>query len=70
MKMTAANLLELGIVSDIIPEPPGGAHTNPKEASKALDHYLQAALGSLSQLSPEERIELRYQRFRNIGFYR
>ncbi len=70
MKMTAPDLLRLGIVSDIIPEPPGGAHTDPEGASNILDQYLQAALSTLNDLSPQQRIDLRYQRFRDIGFYR
>lgn len=70
MKMTAPDLLKLGIVSEIIPEPSGGAHTDHKATAEILDKYLQTELSCLMNLRPEERKELRYQRFRNIGFYR
>jgi len=70
MKMTAPDLLKLGIVSEIIPEPSGGAHTDYKATAEIIDKYLQAELSCLLNLNPEERRELRYQRFRNIGFYR
>jgi acetyl-CoA carboxylase carboxyl transferase subunit alpha len=70
MKMTAPELKKLGVVSDIIPEPPGGAHIDYKGAAENMDKYLQAAISSLMELNPKDRIELRYQRFRNIGFYR
>ena len=70
MKMTAPDLLKLGIVSEIIPEPPGGAHTDYKATAEIIDKYLQAELSCLMNLNPAERRELRYQRFRNIGNYR
>jgi acetyl-CoA carboxylase carboxyl transferase subunit alpha len=70
MKMSAPELMKQGIVSEIIPEPSGGAHTDYKATAEILDKYLQAELSCLMNLNPEERKELRYQRFRNIGFYR
>lgn len=70
MKMTASDLKEQGLVSDIIPEPPGGAHIDYEASAKIIDQFLQAALTSLSDLTPQQRIDLRYQRFRNMGFYR
>lgn len=47
MKITAANLLEFGIVDGVIPEPPGGAHTEPDQAIRAVGECIQKALEEL-----------------------
>jgi len=67
LKITAQDLLGLGIADQIVPEPPGGAHTNHGEAGKILSGYLADALGSVRNLSPDQRLERRYQRLRAIG---
>jgi|CXWL01.1.fsa_nt_gi acetyl-CoA carboxylase carboxyl transferase subunit alpha len=69
MKITAPDLLELGVVDDIIPEPLGGAHTDPREAARRVGDVIARALAELETLSPEELVEQRYDRFRAIGFY-
>jgi acetyl-CoA carboxylase carboxyl transferase subunit alpha len=67
MKITAPDLLELGIIDEIVPEPPGGAHVNSEEAAKLLDPVVQRALDQTSQLPPVELIERRYEKFRRMG---
>ena len=67
LKITAANLLELKIIDEIVPEPEGGAHTNPEATAKFLDPILTAALGELSQLTPKQIVDQRYQKFRGMG---
>jgi acetyl-CoA carboxylase carboxyl transferase subunit alpha len=67
LKITAANLLEMKLIDEIVPEPEGGAHTDPEAAAKFLDPILQSALGELSQLSPRQLVDLRYQKFRKMG---
>lgn len=69
MKITAPDLLELGVVDDVIPEPPGGAHTDPREAARRVGDVIARALAELETLSPEELVEQRYDRFRAIGVY-
>ena len=69
MKLTAPDLLELGVVDEIIPEPPGGAHTDPPETCRRVGERLQAALVELSRLRPDELVAQRYQRFRSLGVY-
>jgi len=67
LKITAANLLELKLIDEIVPEPEGGAHTNPEAAAKFLEPVLEGALNELSQLSPKAIVDQRYEKFRNMG---
>jgi acetyl-CoA carboxylase carboxyl transferase subunit alpha len=67
MKITAPELLELGIVDDIIPEPLGGAHRDYEAAASALKDALLHNLSSLRGTPVETLLEQRYQRFRRIG---
>ena len=69
MKMGAKDLLEMGIIDKIIPEPPGGAHIDSEQTFKSVDKYLSQTLKKLEQKTVEERIEERYQKFRKIGVY-
>lgn len=69
LKITATDLKELGILDRILPEPTGGAHSNPLEAASTLKQALLTHLEELSQLSAQQRRELRYQKFRNMGMY-
>jgi acetyl-CoA carboxylase carboxyl transferase subunit alpha len=69
MRMTAPDLLELGIVDRVIEEPPGGAHQDPRAAARILDAAMSDALAELLQLTPDELVEQRYQRFRAMGAF-
>jgi acetyl-CoA carboxylase carboxyl transferase subunit alpha len=69
MKMGAKDLLEMGIIDKIIPEPPGGAHIDCEQTFKNVDKYLSQTLKKLEQKTPEERVEERYQKFRKMGVY-
>ena len=69
MRMTAPDLLELGIVDRVVEEPPGGAHQDPRGAAKLLDAAMSDALAELLQLTPDELVEQRYQRFRAMGAF-
>jgi acetyl-CoA carboxylase carboxyl transferase subunit alpha len=69
LKMTAPDLLELGLVDGIIPEPGEGAHTNPDNAAEALGQMLSVALQELSAKSSRELIEERYDKFRRMGSF-
>jgi len=69
MKLTAPDLLELGVVDEIIPEPQGGAHTDPAETCRRVGERIQAALAELERLRPDELVAQRYQRFRSLGVY-
>lgn len=69
LKFLSKDLMELGIIDKVIPEPPGGAHVDYEQTFKNVDRQLQAQLKKLEELTPEERIENRYQKFRKIGVF-
>jgi acetyl-CoA carboxylase carboxyl transferase alpha subunit len=67
LKLTAADLLRLGVIDQIIPEPVGGAHTDHDAAGAAVRRHLVAALGELGRVSPRRLVERRYRKLRRIG---
>ena len=69
LKMTAPDLKELGIIDQILPEPLGGAHSDPLTAASILKEALLHNLETLTEMTPAQRRELRYQKFRNIGVF-
>ena len=69
LNLTARDLLRLGIVDEIIPEPLRGAHRNPAEAVKHVETYLIKTLRSLQGSDIEPLVENRYQRLRRIGTF-
>jgi acetyl-CoA carboxylase carboxyl transferase subunit alpha len=69
LKMTAPDLLELGLIDGIVPEPGDGAHSNPDNAAEALGLVLRETLRELAEISPEQLIEERYEKFRRMGSF-
>jgi acetyl-CoA carboxylase carboxyl transferase subunit alpha len=69
MKMTAPDLLALSVVDEIIPEPPGGAHTDPATTSRRVGDAIERALQDLQRLSTKELIARRYEKFRALGAF-
>jgi acetyl-CoA carboxylase carboxyl transferase subunit alpha len=67
LKLTAPDLLKTGIIDEIIPEPIGGAHTDPDAATALVDAALSRALAEVSALDSETRLALRYEKFRRMG---
>ena len=67
LKITAPDMLALGLIDAIIPEPAGGAHNDYDRATALVDQALSSALAELAPLSPEARLEERYQKFRRMG---
>ena len=67
LKLTAPDLLQLGLIDGIIPEPAEGAHTDADGAAAALRETLRNAFAELEGLSPEELVEQRYAKFRAMG---
>ncbi len=66
MKLTAQDLLRFGVIDDIIPEPLGGAHLNPKMVFKTVDRYIRRELEKYIKVGPEEIAKQRYKKFRLI----
>ena len=69
LKATAKDLLALGIIDTIVPEPVGGAHRDTKAAAESLRQAASAAFAELESLSLERLLEERYQKFRHMGRY-
>jgi acetyl-CoA carboxylase carboxyl transferase subunit alpha len=70
MKITPNDLTALGIIDGIVPEPPGGAHTDHAQAAELLDAVLQQQLAELKRLPVPELLKARYHKFRNMAqFY-
>ena len=69
LKMTAQDLLEMGIIDKIIPEPPGGAHVDFEQTFKNVDKELNQTLKRLEKMSVEARLKARYEKFRKIGVF-
>src|SRR6188508_1294635 len=63
LKLTSQDLLGFGIIDEIVPEPTGGAHTNPELAASLLD----SALAEVSALEAEARLDARYRKWRAMG---
>jgi acetyl-CoA carboxylase carboxyl transferase subunit alpha len=69
LKITAPDLLQLGVVDAIVDEPAGGAHQDHDDAAARLDRVLWKTLTSLDGLSPTELADDRYRRFRGLGAF-
>ncbi len=67
MKITASELLQLGIIDDIIPEPLGGAHRDYQAVADNVKEAILRELHDLKQMSTDQLLDHRYQRFRVIG---
>jgi acetyl-CoA carboxylase carboxyl transferase subunit alpha len=67
LKITAPDLMALGLIDAIIPEPTGGAHNDYDAATALVDQALSNALGEVQELSVPERLDLRYDKFRRMG---
>jgi len=67
LRLTAEDLLSLGLIDGVIPEPAGGAHENPDAAAEMLRRKLRDSLEELGRLSEKELVEQRYMKFRRMG---
>ncbi|HEY9818409.1 MAG TPA: acetyl-CoA carboxylase carboxyltransferase subunit alpha [Candidatus Obscuribacterales bacterium] len=69
LRITAKDLKNLGILDEIVPEPIGGAHSDPVAATSSLKAALLRHLADLNRMTSVERREQRYQKFRQIGVF-
>ncbi|MEJ7597382.1 MAG: acetyl-CoA carboxylase carboxyltransferase subunit alpha [Kofleriaceae bacterium] len=69
LKLTAPDLVKLGICDEIVPEAAGGAHRNAAVTAAKLRSSLKAHLRELTELPTAELIERRYQKFRKMGAF-
>jgi acetyl-CoA carboxylase carboxyl transferase subunit alpha len=69
LKLTADHMLNFGLIDDIIKEPLGGAHTDPEKMSKMLKAHIKKEIAALQELEVEQRIDLRIEKYSNMGQY-
>ena len=67
LKLTAPDLVKLGVIDEIVTEPVGGAHTNHDLAATLLDAPIERALQQLQALDSKTRLDQRYRKFRRMG---
>jgi len=67
LKITASDLKSVGVIDEIVPEPPGGAHADHDAAADLLDRQLRPCLESMMEKSGAELRRQRYLRFRSMG---
>lgn len=67
LKITAPDLLAMGVIDEIVPEPVGGAHQDHAAATALIDEAIARHLAEIRGLSSADRLEARYQKFRAIG---
>lgn len=69
LKLTAGELLNLGIIDDIISEPQGGAHRDPGKSAQNIKRTIKKHLEELQQIPTDKLLFQRYQKFREIGVF-
>lgn len=69
MRIVPSDLKNLGLIDEIIEEPLGGAHRNPKETAKKLKECIMRHLTELDELDRDAIVEDRYNRFREMGVF-
>jgi len=67
LMLTAHDCLELGIADEIVPEPEGGAHVDPREAASVLQTAILTNLVQLAKMSQGKLLKKRYHKFRRMG---
>jgi len=69
LKLTGKDMLEFGLVENVIPEPLGGAHWDYLEAAEILKNFLIPAIQSLKEIPADERVRRRIEKFGKMGFW-
>ncbi|NCD23496.1 MAG: acetyl-CoA carboxylase carboxyltransferase subunit alpha [Spartobacteria bacterium] len=70
LKLTAGDLVELGIADEIVPEPLGGAHADPAAAADFVRDAILKNLAQLDKLGPDRLLDQRYAKFRAMGIFK
>ncbi|HWG36469.1 MAG TPA: acetyl-CoA carboxylase carboxyltransferase subunit alpha [Terriglobales bacterium] len=69
LKPTAADMLQLRLVDEVVPEPPAGAHADPAAAASLLGDVIERGLAAIATMTPDALCQSRYQRLRSLGSY-
>jgi acetyl-CoA carboxylase carboxyl transferase subunit alpha len=67
LRLTSDDLFEFGIVDEVVLEPPGGAHSDSADMVRRVLESDVRALGALSNLTADELLDRRYEKYRKIG---
>ncbi|MDE0683177.1 MAG: hypothetical protein OXI63_09710, partial [Candidatus Poribacteria bacterium] len=66
---TSLILLKLDVIDQVIREPIGGAHRDPEAAARSVKRAIRKHLTELMQMTPQQLVQQRYERYRHIGLY-
>jgi acetyl-CoA carboxylase carboxyl transferase subunit alpha len=69
LKLTARDCLSFGLIDEVVPEPPGGAHNDPPAAAASLGSALRKALAEITPLGADNLIRLRHERLRKLATF-
>ncbi len=69
LKLTASDLYRLGVIDEIVKEPLGGAHRDPKRMAETLKEVVERHLRELTKINMEDLLGLRYKKFRRMGTF-
>ena len=69
LRLAAEDLLKLGVVDEVLPEPMGGAHRDPDAVAATVHEAVVRHLARLSELAPEEILARRRAKYRGLGVY-
>lgn len=69
MKLTAPDLLQLGVIDAIIEEPLGGAHQDPEAAAKIVKSYILRAIEEMEKIPPRDLIDMRIEKYGKMGVF-
>jgi acetyl-CoA carboxylase carboxyl transferase subunit alpha len=67
LRLTAGDLFRLGVIDEVVKEPPGGAHRNPSQMAAFLKEAIDRHFEELGKTGMEVLCQKRYERFRKIG---
>jgi acetyl-CoA carboxylase carboxyl transferase subunit alpha len=69
LRLTATDLKRLGVVDEVLPEPPGGAHMDSKTMAETVATALRRNLRQLKKLKPDPLVARRYKKYRAMGVF-
>ena len=69
MRLTARDCLDLGIIDQVVAEPPNGAHSDPDESARLLHRAMVSELSALQSMTQKKRERDRYKKYRSMGEY-
>jgi acetyl-CoA carboxylase carboxyl transferase subunit alpha len=69
LKLTAQDLFQMRVIDEVVEEPIGGAHRDPRRAAELLKEAFIRNLGEVKNMEPDDLVKLRYEKFRKLGMF-